>query len=107
MTHIDLAYANYPMRNGAKIALVSGKVRIELDETPRLPICPPSVKEVTMVDRPLQRSLRWSFVDDIEDDLRRFIRGKYWTKITPLLFAQFLEENGLNARAEEYRKLAT
>jgi hypothetical protein len=106
MTAIDFPYSEYPVLKNGKTMLTKGMVRIELGETPVLPVCPPNVKEVIMVDRPLQRPLRWQFTSELAEDLRRFIRGRYWPLIERLLFAQFLEEKGLPDHARGYRIVA-
>ncbi len=48
----------------------------------------------------------WRVAGDEDEDLKRFIRGKYWTRIETKLQANYLREIGMPWAADEYDKLA-
>jgi len=64
--------------------------------------------------RPLQGQVRWQIVattvdgdwDGRIDDLHRWLRGIFWTRMPGLLFAEFLDNRGLEDLARVYRRLA-
>jgi len=109
MTHIEFTYRDYPERKSRRlVTLTSGKVTVELGEVPSLPTQDKTYSNrnsVSMKDLPLQRPYRWHFIGDVPDDLKRYVRGRYWHCIPTLLFAQFMRERDLAERAEVYERL--
>lgn len=92
---IQWHYSDYPVLKGAKPILTSGDVQIEMTQPPRLPIikmgpsAPPNI-----VPRPLEQA-RWRVGGNVSDDLKCFIRGKYWPQIESALLANYLRERGI------------
>jgi len=123
MASIILPFTGYPAMLHGKAALFDGIAEIILNETPRLPITIVSGEArsrgsiLTIPERPLQRPLRWGIervvfedgrIKDC-DDARRFITGRYWSRIPALLYAKFLLAQGtddMRQRAAAYETLS-
>jgi hypothetical protein len=115
VTTIHLGFSGYPAIKDGKPALFEGVAQIKLLEIPALPVVVLSERmrgAAIMVNRPLQRSLRWAVecitmidIDPRQTDVERWVKGKYWHKISTLLYAKFLEERGFGERAATYRAL--
>lgn len=100
-------YRDYPVLISGKPTLTSGAVQIEMTRPPRLErLNFQGISALTVPRASDTPYLKWKFVGDIEDDLKRFISGKYWYKIDTSLFAEHLEYVGLLEAAEVWKKLA-
>ncbi len=95
-------YSDYPTPRG----LVAGHIEIELTAPPVLSVVKvgPNADPVT-IPSPL-RSARWRVSSDVQDDLKRFVRGRYWAKIETALLANYLRELGMKEQASVYDRLA-
>ena len=97
----------YPTFQDGKPVFTSGFVEIEVFAPVRFA----SIKagphaEPTLIPRPLDMpAAKWKIVSHASEDLRRFIRGKYWCQIDRELTCLALEARGALAAAREYRQL--
>ena len=102
---IEFPFDGYPID---ATTLISGTVTTSLTHRPALPIS--LEKEAVMVNGPMQSPLKWR-IDSYDlpkliaspdlDDLNRFIRGKYWTRIETLLYADYIRNVNLDAEIRE------
>jgi hypothetical protein len=85
-------YSDYPVLKDGNPTMTSGNVEIEMTAPPWLPVIKMGPNaEPNIVPRPLEQA-RWRVDGDVPDDLKRFIRGKYWPQIESALLAQYLQE---------------
>ncbi len=98
-------YTDYPVWLNGKPTLTSGSVEIEMTKPPKLPRLRAGDRETCIVSRPLEYA-KWRVAGDEDEDLKRFIRGKYWTRIETKIQANYLREIGMPWAADEYDKLA-
>lgn len=85
-------YSDYPVLSRGEPVLTSGDVEIEMTAPPKLPVIKmgPSAQP-NIVPRPLEQAV-WRVSGDATEDLKRFVRGKYWPQIEAALLARYLQE---------------
>lgn len=95
-------YSDYPTKRG----MTAGHVQIEMVAPPRLSMVKvgPHADPVT-IPSPLQGA-RWRVSSDATDDLKRFVRGRYWARIETACLANYLREIGMPGQASVYDRLA-
>lgn len=92
---IQWQYSDYPMLSRGKPTLTSGSVEIEMTAAPQLPVIKMGPHaDPSIVPRPLTQA-RWRVASNVSEDLKRFIRGRYWPQIESALLARHLQERGL------------
>ncbi len=98
-------YSEYPVFQDGKPVLLAGQVEIEMTVAPQLPVIKMGpTAEPNIIPRPLS-SAKWRIVSEASDDLKRFVRGKYWPRIETKLLAEHLRARGMERAAEMYDPL--
>jgi hypothetical protein len=99
---VQWQYSNYPVIQGDKPTFLSGCVEIEMTAPPQLPVIKMGpTAEPNIIPRPLNHA-KWRIVSEASDDLKRFVRGKYWPRIETRLLAEHLRTLGKHQAAETY-----
>lgn len=107
---MQLPYADYPVLKDGVAVLTSGSVEIRMTAPPRLlpPIKMGPTAELTIIHRAVDiPSTKWEITSPVSDDLKRFIKGKYWCQIDTRLMAEYLRSRGWDQAAETYELLAS
>lgn len=96
-------YDDYPTSATKR---VSGTIEIEMTAPPKLPITKIGAHaDPSTIARPLVEA-QWRVKGKASDDLKRFVRGRYWPRIQTALLAAYLREIDMHDQAAIYDQLA-
>lgn len=97
-------YSGYPVMENGEAVFTSGVVEIEMTSPPQLPIVKMGpTAEPNIIPRPLGMPYaKWRISSPASDDLKRFVRGKYWHRIDTMLLASHLRARGMGAPADTF-----
>jgi hypothetical protein len=99
-------YSEYPVIADGSPRLTNGSVEIKMTKSPRFATVKMGPNaEANTLPRPMDYA-KWVIASDVPDDLKRFIRGKYWHKIDTRLVADALRSKGMENPANSYAEMS-